>query len=155
VSNSDVGFHPKLFILPIFGLALFIWESHRCFQGQRRALKQEGACFWWANVPLDSKPLAKYQGFWTGDLTECDFEAQQFIDRARPPWAIGLLELTAAPALITAVGISHGLGKTGVSEIPSFMAGTPVLIFIWYYFVSFLIARIARRRRVQALATNH
>ena len=141
----------RLLILPIIGLLLFVGESWHSYKIHSEMMRPN-SCVWWANVPLDSSPLEKYSGFWRGQLTECEFEAHQFIDRAGPPWVTGLLELTAAPAFIAAIGISHGFGKIGVSEVTPFMVSAPPLIFAWYYFVAWACGRALNRWRWRSVS---
>jgi hypothetical protein len=150
-----VSFRLKLFILPIIGLALFSGESYRSFHGQWRALKYEGACFCWAGLSLDTKPLNKSG---PRNLTSCGYlnELNAYTDLgcAQSPLHTRLLEITALPAFIGSLGIVIGLARLGVNKVESFMVATPLLIFVWYYFVSFLIVSIMRRRKRRVLASH-
>ena len=156
MSNRNVTSLFRLLILPIVGVLLFTGESWRLFKSYRALGQRASSCFWWGDVPLDSKPLQRYGGFGgTNQVTECEFESAQFIDRSGPPMFTRLFELTAAPAFIPAIGLAHLFGKRGVSQVTVFMSCAPPLIFAWYYLLSWIGYRVLARLKKGRLATDH
>jgi hypothetical protein len=58
-----------------------------------------------------------------------------------PGWLIKYLELAALPAFFLGAAIVSVLGRLGINQIWSFLISMPLLIFAWFYFVSWLIDR--------------
>src|SRR6185437_2057053 len=146
----------RLFILPVLGLALFAGQSYRSFHEQWRTLKRGGQCFCWASVPLDTRPSERSG---SRNLTACESlrELNSYTDlgcgRSRFPTV--LLMFSALPAFLVSTGVVRALAKLGTNEVTSFMVVTPCLIFAWYYFVSVLLGRVVRRRKLRVLVTSH
>jgi len=47
-----------------------------------------------------------------------------------------------------------GLGRLGVSQVLTFMVLMPVLIFVWYYFIGWLLERGIRRWQKPSMPTH-
>jgi hypothetical protein len=63
-----------------------------------------------------------------------------------PGYLAKSLVLTALPAFALGAVVVRGLAHIGVSEVWSFGAVMPLLIFAWFYFVGWLIDRCVRKR---------
>jgi hypothetical protein len=106
------------------------------------------------------KPLDKsYEILGRSNLTRCGYlrelEAQTDLGCGQPSLCARLLTITAVPSFLATLAIVKGLAKLGVSEVTSFIVATPPLIFAWYYFLSWAIARLTRRRHEPELANSH
>lgn len=148
-----------MLILPITGLLVFAGESYRSVLQQRSTLKEDNACFCWSSIPLDTKPLnTSYEGFGRRNLTSCGYlrelNARTDLGCGRASLPTRLLVATALPAFLASMVIVRGLSTLGVTEVASFIGATPPLIFVWYYFVSRIIVRLAGRRKRRELATD-
>ena len=64
-----------------------------------------------------------------------------------------LLVLSALPAFLLGIALGRALGRLGISQVSSFMALMPLLIFAWYYFVGYLIDRWRHRRGRQPVSS--
>jgi hypothetical protein len=53
--------------------------------------------------------------------------------------------VSALPAFVLGIVIVHGLGRFGVNEVWTFLISMPFLIFTWYYFIGWLLDRLARK----------
>ena len=134
-------------VLPIIGLMLFGAESYHSFRENQETRRISSKYFWWSSIQLDSDPANK---------------------RARAPipcedgkpncanWDItfmwvdpGLLAkylmLSTLPAFVVGKLAVGGLGRLGISQVSSFMCLMPVLIFVWYYFIGWLLDRWTRK----------
>ena len=58
-----------------------------------------------------------------------------------PSWLDRLLIVSALPAFLAAAAIVVVLSKLGLNEVLTFMVSIPILLFLWYYFVGWLIER--------------
>ena len=129
-------------ILPTIGLLLFTREtysSYRYWQIQ----SQPGRYFWWASIRLDSDPLNRYSPPRVRNNAEWDLH-----EIAEPGWMEISSVLSGLPAFLVSKLIVAGLSRLGVSQIFSFMISTPILLFVWYYFLGWLLDRRRRKRRV-------
>lgn len=148
-------------VLPVVALFIFAIQSYVSWRQQARLFRRkEAACFWWSNLPLDSKPLQKSNAFaGLKDVTQCGFEMQAF-DRFGPSWATRLFVFSGLPAFLGAFSLAHGLGKYGVSEVKTFMISAPVLLALWFYGIAFLVQhwrtrRLERRQQGSPRATSN
>jgi hypothetical protein len=160
VSNPTVKSRTRLLILPFIGLLVFAGQSFQSFRQQQNALKRGNTCFCWSNTPLDEKPFdTRYEVFGRSNLTSCGYlrelEAQTDLGCGQPSLPARLLMLTELPAFLMSLGIVKSLAKLGVSEVMSFIVTMPPLIFAWYYFLSWMVARLTRRREDPELATDN
>jgi len=65
-----------------------------------------------------------------------------------PGWLVNYLMYSALPAFVCGMAIVSVLWRLGINEIWSFLISMPILIFAWFYFVSWLVDRwIFQRRR--------
>jgi len=149
-----------LLIVPITGLLVFAGESYRSFSQQRSTLKEDDACFCWSSTALDTKPLnTSHDVFGRRNLTSCGYirelNARTDIGCGQPSLPARLLMITALPGFLASLVIVKGFAKLGVSEVTTFIVVTPPLIFAWYYFASWLVARLTSRRKRPELITNH
>jgi hypothetical protein len=155
VSNRNVTARSRLLILPIMGVLLFADESWRSYKIQS---KISDTCFCWGGAGLDTRPLDKrYEMFGVRSLTACraltEMNAYTDAGCGQARLTTRLLLVTALPALVVSLGIVKVFAKLGVSEVTTFIAASPPLIFAWYYFLSWSGARLIRRR-YKALATD-
>ena len=66
------------------------------------------------------------------------------------PGGLDIVLVTSAfPAFLFGEAFAHILGRLGVSEVTTFMISAPMLMFVWYYLLSWLgfriVARLMRR----------
>jgi hypothetical protein len=66
-----------------------------------------------------------------------------------PGWLVKCLVLSALPAFLLEAVILNVLGPLGINQVWSFMISMPILIFAWFYFVSWLVDRWIFQRRHQ------
>lgn len=64
-----------------------------------------------------------------------------------PGWLVKYLMLSAFPAFFGGLAIVSVMGRLGISQIWSFLITMPILIFAWFYFVSWLVDRWIFQRR--------
>jgi len=132
--------------LPVFGLILFSAVSYHSYETQRAPNKY----FYWSLIRLDSDPANKRnrnappcedgkENCTNWDLTTAD----RWVD---PGLLEKILMLSALPAFIVGGLAVTALGRLGISQVSGFMFLMPVLIFAWYYLVSWLVGRWIRKR---------
>jgi hypothetical protein len=138
VSNQIVEFRRELLVLPIIGLSLFAlgsYASHRLNQHHA-----SNKYFYWSSIRLDCDPLnMQRKGLRSckPDDPNCPEEDTLFIS-VHPGLVAKTLILSALPAFFLGRFLSHALGRLGVSELTTFMISVPMLMFGWYYFVSWI-----------------
>jgi|HubBroStandDraft_4_1064222.scaffolds.fasta_scaffold120281_2 hypothetical protein len=134
--------------LPVIGLSLFGAVTYRSYESQRTVTKDWQTTprkyLWWSMIELDSNP---------SDKLDPHHEARQ-----ENSYMLSMMEITsglldkilvfsALPAFIVGLFVVVVLGNLlGISQVSSFMALMPVLIFAWYYFVGWLLERWIRKR---------
>jgi hypothetical protein len=142
-------------ILPIIGLIFFSAVSYHSLRVNQETQRSPSRYFWWSSVRLDSDPANKR----IHATTLCEDGKENcgnwdLADRWVDP---GLLEtflmLSALPAFVVGRFIVGGLGRLGISQVSSFMFLMPVLIFVWYYFIGWLLDRWIRKRSEQRTPT--
>jgi len=135
-------------ILPTIGLILFSVVSYHSLRVNQETQRMPSRYFWWSSIRLDSDPANKH----ILATTPCKDGKQDCVnwdlaDRWVDP---GLLEkflmLSALPAFVVGRFTIGGLGRLGISQVSSFMFLMPVLIFVWYYFIGWLLDRWIRKR---------
>jgi hypothetical protein len=140
-----MGKHWRI-VLPVLGLILFSTVSYRSYETQRAPSRY----FYWSSMRLDSDPLNKG----SQSVTPCDGAKVNCVewdlsvaDRwGHPELQVRILSLSAAPAFLVGAFAVDALGRLGISQVSSFMFLMPVLIFAWYYLVSWLLDRWIRKR---------
>jgi hypothetical protein len=134
-------------ILPVAGLALFLLQSYDSLRKQPHF----GRYFYWFTLRLDSDPQNKSRPKEPPD-TPCRSDNEPctgWVDEkfgVQPDWPRVLPILSALPAFICSWAIILALSRFGVSEILAFMTSMPVLIFVWYYFLGWLVDRSRIRK---------
>lgn len=141
-------FRWRLF-LPILGLFLFGVESYWSFRFNRELGSSPRRYYYWSSIRLDSDPLGtRYQGPCKSEYKGCDWEPSWIsIDSGYVAKAVMLLCL---PAFALGAVAVTGLGHLGISELPSFLALMPVLVFAWLYLVGWLLDTWRRKRLLAA-----
>jgi len=137
-------------VLPICGLSLFGLLTYKSIEFNRHI--PPGRYFWWCGGRLDSDPLGKHprppvSNPCFNEEPGCTPEQPIYID-VDPGWLVRTLTLAALPAFLVGMGILRGSARLGVSEVVSFMASMPLLIYAWFYFLGWLIDRRKDKRSV-------
>ena len=69
-----------------------------------------------------------------------------------PGAILSTLMISGLPAFLVAINTVRGLGRLGVNEVYSFFVVAPLLLFVWYYFLGWLLDRLwTRRKRRKAM----
>ena len=134
-------------ILPIVGLTLFSAVSYHSFRDNQETRRIPSKYFWWSSIQLDSDPTNKRvrapirceDG--KPNCANWDMEFR-WVD---PGLLAKYLMLSASPAFVVGKFAVGSLGKLGISQVSSFMCLMPVLIFVWYYFIGWLLDRWTRK----------
>jgi hypothetical protein len=151
VSNRTVKLHRRLLVLPLLGLLLFgVWSYGSYRFNQHIGIPKY---YWWASIRLDRDPLNQHPAAIPscnpGD-TDCWEPTSVWVD---PGSLAKVLMTSALPAFLLGRTLAHAIGQLGISEVTTFMISVPILMFAWYYFLSWLgfgiIARLRRRRRAR------
>lgn len=134
--------------LPIIGLVLFGAESYHAFRSQPEIERTPSRYFWWSAIRLDSDPTKKPNlGATSCKDSQENCGTWEFRDRwVYPGIAAQFLMASALPAFIIGGLAVSGLGKLGISQVPSFMLLMPALICAWYFLIGWLLDRWIRRR---------
>lgn len=130
--------------LPVVGLIVFTGISYQSYRASYEDRAVPGRFFLWSTLRLDSDPLnRRYQSPCAQSKDPCvDWDLATVDSWAHPKDKDRLFVLSALPAFLVGTLIVFGLGgKFGVSEVTSFMITMPLLTFIWFYFVGWLIDR--------------
>jgi hypothetical protein len=134
-------------ILPVIGLLLLGAESYHSFRVNRQLGTVPRRYYFWSSIRLDSDPLNRRftdsAPFKSGDAGFVWEPNQIWID---PGYFAKSLVLAALPAFALGAVAVRGLAHLGVSEVWSFGAVMPVLVFAWFYSVGWLIDRWIRKR---------
>jgi hypothetical protein len=128
-------------VLPVLGLILFAGVTNNSLRTNREIQRSPNRYFWWSSMRLDSDPLNRrpLAAEPCNDSAEkCAGWTTEFI-WVDPGWIAKSLLLSAFPAFMFGSIIIRGLGRLGISEVTSFMVLMPLLIFVWYYFVGWLV----------------
>jgi hypothetical protein len=143
-------------ILPLVGLILFSAVSYHSLRVNKETQRIPSRYFWWSSIRLDSDTANKR----IRATTPCEDGKEDCVkwdlaDRWVDP---GLLEkflmLSALPAFVVGGFIVGGLGRLAVSQVSSFMFLMPVLIFVWYYFIGWLLDHWIRKRSKLSVPTT-
>ena len=126
---------------------LFGGVTYESIKG-RQYEKAHGQYFWWGSIRLDAHqvdhgPVAATPCKEAED--DCVSWHPVVIERY-PGGLTMLLMVSAFPAFLVGIPFLRVLGHHGVSELWTFMALMPLLIFAWYYAVGWLIDRWTYRR---------
>lgn len=148
--------HYRKFILPLLGLVAFGLASYNFFRLNRESHMIR--YFYWSSIALDSDPLSKSET----DLASCSTSTQEALCWepgsiwGEPGWLSKSLMISAFPAFIAGLYIVHRLTRVGfaVSEVKTFMAIMPVLIFGWYYLAGLLVDHSMKWRRLRRGAAS-
>jgi hypothetical protein len=131
--------------LPIIGLVLFGAESYHSFV-QREVERTPSRYFRWSTIRLDTDPANK-RDKGTTFYKDAQGITWEFRDRwVEPGLGAKFLMASAFPAFIIGSLSVSGLGRLGISQVPSFMLVMPILICAWYYFIGWLLDRCISRR---------
>ena len=104
-----------------------------------------GKYFWWSMIELDSDPSDKLDPHHKARQENSYMRSMMEITSGLPD---KILVFSALPAFIVGRFAVIVLGNLlGISQVSSFMVLMPVLIFAWYYFVSWLLERRIRKRQ--------
>ena len=153
MSNHNVIFRPGLFVLPLSGLLFFGLLTCGSYLSNKEL--HSAKYFWWSSFELDRDPLNRKSlrlvDCKPDDSTCSEWETVSiWID---PGWPARVLIISALPAFVIGRIAVHALGKLGVSELTTFMISVPILMFGWYYLVSWLgfrlYAQLKNRRSFQ------
>jgi hypothetical protein len=133
------------YVLPAIGLTLFGTVTCNSFAVNRAVHRHPNKYFYWTALRLDTDPLNKHpelerpceEGDEPGNCTGWDLLEMH----SYPSGSQRTLELSGLPAIVLSIAISTGLGRLGLSQLVSFMATMPPLLFAWYYFVGWLVDR--------------
>jgi hypothetical protein len=135
-------------ILPMLGLILFAAVTYRSLPANHHQQETPRKYYWWSSLRLDSDPLNE-----DPQLTAaCANEKQNCANgefpnvKITPSWLDRLLIISALPAFLGGAAIVVLLSKLGLDEVLSFMVCMPILLFVWYYFVGWLIERWISRK---------
>jgi hypothetical protein len=138
-------------ILPVLGLILFADVSYRSMSANRHLQDAPHKYYSWSSLRLDTDPQNKH----TQPVNPCeskencpDWEpAHLYI---APSWLDKLLVFSALPAFLAGAGLVIGSSKLGVDEVLTFMVSMPILLFVWYHFVGWLLDLwLFRRQRTK------
>jgi hypothetical protein len=146
----------RLLILPITGLLLFALGTYASIRFNRESHAGSHKYFYWSSIRLESNPLDR-----RFRLVPCNSSQPDC-----PPWEPehiwvepGVLAkfyvISAFPAFLLGLFLTRSLGRLGVNEITTFMLSMPVLIFAWYYLVSWIVARLIKLRRKHTLTAEN
>lgn len=147
-------------ILPTLGLVLFGAVSYRSYESERsqQITHSPSKYFYWSLIRLHSDPLNKRDSSVAGckgDEKTCVRWDLSVADKWIEPALIDkVLILSALPAFFVGALAKTGLGNLGIRQISSFMVLMPLLIFAWFYFVSWLLERLIRGVAVGLLLTG-
>jgi hypothetical protein len=137
-------------ILPGLGLLLFALGSYESFRMNREEHKNP-RYFWWSSIRLDRDPLNSRPQAATpckdGNVGCVEWDPG-FVS-VEPGLMAKLLVLSAGPAFIFGMLAAHGLGRSGIDEVSTFMVSMPLLIGAWYYFVGRFVDRWIYKRSQQ------
>lgn len=143
----------RVLVLPVLALLLFALGTYNSFRFNRD-LKKSGKYFWWYSIRLDRDPTNRhYRSPCQPGIADCDYWAPEavWID---PGWLPRALIVSAFPAFVLGKALIYFFGRLGASELTTFVASMPWLIFAWYCLVISAVTRLVRRRTLK-LATNH
>jgi len=136
--------------LPIIGLTLFGAVTYHSVRMNRLGPSAPGRYFMWSAIRLDSDPLSRRVQLSNpcGSANEgcVGWDIRTIDSWPHPTWLERLFALSALPALVTASGITIGLGRLGTNEILSFMISMPLFSFAWFYFIGWLLDRRRYKR---------
>jgi|SRR5579872_1373035 len=146
----------RLLIAPIIGLLLFALGTYASVRFNREVQVGSHKYFYWSSIPLDSTPLDR-----RFRLVPCNSnqpECQQWEPEhiwVDPGVVAKFYVISAFPAFLIGLLITRHFGRLGVSEITTFMISMPVLIFAWYYSLSWIIAHLIKLRRKHRLTAEN
>jgi hypothetical protein len=135
-------------ILPMIGLILFTAVTYRSMPANEHEQEAPRKYYWWSSLRLDSDPLNKNPQL----AVPCANEKQNCSNgefpnvKIAPRWLDRLLIVSALPAFLAGAAIVVVLSKLGLDEVLTFMVSMPILLFVWYYFIGWLIERWSYRR---------
>jgi hypothetical protein len=113
--------------------------------------------FWWGALRLDSDPWNRHPRSLVPEPCE-DGEPNCVAWDPEYIWVEpGILEraliVSAVPAFALGALVCAGLARLGISKVLTFMISMPILIFVWFYFLGWLIDRWRYKRRSRLLPT--
>jgi hypothetical protein len=129
--------------LPVVGLIVFTGISLHSYRVSREGPSVSGRFFLWSTFRLDSDPLNRHSQLNCVPSKEpCVVWDVVDVDSwLRPTTVERIFGISALPALIVGLLMTHGLGLIGINEIWSFMFSMPLLTFAWFYFLGWLVDR--------------
>ena|SRR5215831_12450888 len=128
-------------VLPVIGLLGFYLVTYGAIRRDTDSGNGTRKYFWWSSIRLDRAPLRTVQptgkpcGLRRDDCLEWDPE-EIWVD---PGWIVKTLVISAAPVFIVGKSVVHFLARFGINEVTTFMVAMPLLIFSWYYFLSWIL----------------
>jgi hypothetical protein len=140
-----VKLHRKLLVLPLLGLLIFGIGSYGSYRfNQHTSIDKY---YWWSSIRLDRDPLNRHPPV-TPTCDPGDANCFQTISIWVDPGGLAIILMTSAfPVFFVGKTLAHILGRLGVSEVTTFMISVPIVMFAWYYFLSWLGFRIVARLR--------
>jgi hypothetical protein len=143
----------RLLILPTVGLFLFAVGTYASIRFNRQAHTGSHKYFYWSSIRLDAHPLDRRFRLVPCNSNQPDCPSWEPEHIWVEPGVLARVCVTSAfPAFLLGLFITRNLGRVGINEITTFMISMPVLIFAWYYLVSWTIGRFINRRRKHRLA---
>jgi hypothetical protein len=147
VSNSNVRLRRKFLVLPVIAMFLFGIGSYGSYRFNQHTNIDK--YYWWSSIRLDRDPLDRHpdvsRGGKSAHVDGIEWEPTSiWVD----PGGLAIFLMTSAfPAFILGEVLAHAVGRLGVSEFTTFIISVPILMFAWYYFLSWLGFRIFVRLR--------
>jgi hypothetical protein len=152
VSNRTMRLHRRLLVLPLFGLLLFGVGSYASYRFNQRHILHK--YYWWSSIRLDRDPLNRHPDV-IRSRKSVDEDGVQWEPESiwvDPGGLAVFLTASAFPAFFLSKALAHAIGRLGVSEVTTFVISVPILMFAWYYFLSWsgfrIVGRLRRRHRV-------
>ena len=142
-------------VLPVIGLALFGAESYHSVRFNRETHQIPSRYFWWSSIRLDSDPLNRHpQGATPCKNGQVNCGTWVLRDTWVEPALLTRFQMLSAFPAFSVGGLAvGGLGRLGISQVPSFMFLMPLLIFAWYYFIGWQLDRWLSKRTPQGPTT--
>src|SRR5215470_14813594 len=134
-------------ILPVFGLVLFAVVTYKSMSMNPPAESVPNKYYWWSSLRLDTDPLNKHPK----PASPCENKEANCVDfgpsvtHVKPSLLDRLLTYSALPAFLAGAGLVIALSKRGVDEVLTFMVCMPILLFLWFFFVGWLLDRLIIR----------
>ena len=137
-------------VLPLCGLTVFLIGTYGSFRFNREVFgNRPTRYFYWSSIRLDSDPLNRHPV--PESVAPCKNGEENCVswDPAYiwvdPGWGAKTFVLSALPAFVIGAGIVRILARFGMSEVETFFVSMPLVIFVWFYLIGWLIDRWRRK----------